>query len=121
MTKTEVRNSLMWALRMLGLSCLGFLWILLPSITIFTVGVSFAPIMGWKIETVKLAATNAFIIWMSVQGFFILFDRYMDSKIRYGIEAYHNEFIDLKKRWAHKQGTSTEHETIKTLKEKLAN
>lgn len=119
MSKTEVLQSAAWAIKMLTRSFLGVLWLLGPSLIVYNIGMAFMPYTGWTVEMVRMASTNAFVIWVSVQVLFILFDRYMNTKIREGIEAYHTEYIELKKRWAKITGQAGDLETIKSLREKM--
>lgn len=120
MSKTEVIKSTIWTFKMIGKAFLGVLWLLGPSLIIYNIGPFLMPYTGWTREMISLAATNAFVIWVSVQILLIVFDRYMRIMIRSGIESYHIEYIELKKRWNRITGTPGDLETIKTLKQKLA-
>jgi hypothetical protein len=120
MSKKEVWQSVSWTFKMLLTAVLGLLWLLAPSIVVFNVGMLLGPTIGWTSEMVRLASTNAFIVWTSVQIAFIAFDRYVHTKIRTGIEEYHEEFIILKRHWISSVGAPVDLETLKSLKHKLA-
>ncbi len=120
MSKTEMWQSVYWTFKMLLMAGLGLLWVLGPSLLVFNIGMLLGPYIGWPAAAVQVAATNAFIIWTCVQIAFVIFDHYMHARIRYIIEDYHEELIVLKRRWFTITGTSSELETLKSLKSKLA-
>ena len=120
MSKKEVWQSVSWTFKMLLTAVLGLLWLLIPSIAVFNIGMLLGPSIGWTSDMVHLASTNAFIVWTSVQIAFITFDRYVHSRIRIGIEEYHEEFIILKRHWISSIGAPADLETLKSLKHKLA-
>ena len=109
----------LWGLEGLLRTIGGALWILGPSLIIFNIGMSTLATTGWTIANVQIAATNAFIIWVSVHVLFVFFDRYMHRKIVEGIEKYHVEFNDLRQRWIKMNGPDRELDSIGSLKEKI--
>jgi len=119
MSKKEVLQSVSWAFKMLLTALLGLLWLLAPSMAVLNIGLVFGSHVGWTSDMVHLASTNAFIVWTSVQIAFIAFDRYVHTKIRTGIEEYHEEFIILKRHWISSVGAPVDLETLKSLKYKL--
>lgn len=112
-------KSSVWTLRMLAMAMLGMLWLMGPSISVYHVGHFLAPGMGWTPEMIHMASTNAFLIWTATHVLFFLFDRYMTHKIQDGIEQYHIEYIELKKRLLRKTGAAGDLETIRSIRKKL--
>ena len=63
MSKKEVWQSVSWTFKMLLTAVLGLLWLLIPSIAVFNIGMLLGPSIGWTSDMVHLASTNAFIVW----------------------------------------------------------